>query len=132
MPPLWQTIEIPPGRSASISSSAVENVDGAGVVCVDHADAIRTAERELPRATQRDQRLLQLRAFAAGIREAARVGDAMANTEVRAFCNRLEQSMRGNREDRELRHVRQVGDARKAPNPATAAAVRLTGHTRPG
>ena len=34
MPPLWATIEIPPGRSASISRSAVENVGVAGKVAL--------------------------------------------------------------------------------------------------
>ena len=113
MPPLWLTIEIAPRRSESISCSAVAKVAVTGNGGVDDADAVRAAEREAGVAAERDERALQLDALAAGLREPARIGDAVAHAAAAQSRIASRRPEAGIAENDQVRDARQLGDARE-------------------
>ena len=114
MPPLWHTIEMPPGCSVSISRSAVENVEAAGSVALITPTQFGPQSAKSLSAAIGDQRPLQFGTRGTGLRQAARIGDAMADADVRAFCDRREECVRRNREDRKVGSLGKFCDTGKA------------------
>jgi hypothetical protein len=84
---------------------------------VDDADAVGTTQGEPSVAAQLDERTLQLHPLAAGLGEAAGVGDAVADARRRAGADGVDQRVGGKRQDDQVRHLgelRDVGEALKA------------------
>ena len=133
MPPLWLTIEIAPRRSESISVSAVAKVAVTGTAVLMMPTQLGPQSAKPASRQSATSERCSSAPSPPGLREPARIGDAVAHARRRAIPDAFEEARGRDRENDEVR--RRPAARRRSGRPAgprPARLSRLTGQTGPG